>query len=510
MAEEPQRELAALDAGAGLERLARAGVLEARGDGRYTFRHRMLRDALKADTPAPLRRALHRAALHALLAGGDVTPESPDIPAPRLLRLAEHAAACGEHGTASRAFLSLGERARAAHRDVEAERAYSAALAHLPESHPLRERALGGRGRVRSRTQRFSEAIEDLAAARALADARGDDAAVVDLLLVEATLHDWLERPEDSQRAAEQAFLREERLADARLRLRCALARGRHHAREGRWREAVDVLAPAVAEAERLDDFESEAIGRLVLGVALAFLLRVDESAACFEETLTRSRARGDLLHLGTAHLNRLQLWLRLQSVEPALVDLREAVRVARELGHVQLERWASYNLAEVYHWSGRSPEALPYARRALALGERFFGDARVALDAVLVARVAAVLGESTLAHESLAWVEHRVPAGQLGPMMRVHMELTRKLLARADHPPVPEEELAAWQELIDASAPVATDDEALEVLHHAIEAALASGQSTRARAWWDEAWKRSAGALHWKPRLSTLESRLG
>ncbi|MCY1073441.1 serine/threonine-protein kinase [Archangium lansingense] len=508
--EESQRELAALDAGMGLERLTRAGVLEAQGNGRYTFRHRLLRDALKADTPPSLLRTLHRAALHSMRARGIASPEATDIPMPRLRRLAEHAASCGEHDIASRAFLTLGERARAAHQDVEAERAYSAALAHLPEeSHPLREQALGGRGRVRSRTQRFREAIEDLTAARALAEARGDDAAVVDLLLAEATLHDWLERPEDSQRAAEQAFLREERLTDERLRLRCALARGRNQAREGRWPEAVEVLAPAVAEAERLDDFESEAIGRLVLGVALTFLQRVDEAAVCLEAVISRGRARGDLLHVGTAHTNRVLLWLRQQSVEPALEDLAQAVRLARELGHVQLERWASFNFAEVLHWSGRGPEALPHARRAQALGERFFSDAPVALDAVLVARIAANLGESTLARESLAWVERRVPPERLAPVTRVQVRLVERLLARTGLP-ADLDELDGWQAILDEAMPVASDDEALEFLLRALDAALTAGEPSRARAWWDEARQRAASAPIWRPRLAALEPRLG
>jgi tetratricopeptide (TPR) repeat protein len=507
--EESPRELAALDAGAGLARLARAGVLEAAGPGRYTFRHRLLRDALKADTPAPLRRALHRAALRALLPEG-TPPTGPEAPAHLLRRVAEHAAACGEHLVAARAFLALGERERAAHQDVEAERAYSAALAQLPEEeHALRERALGGRGRVRARTQRFREALEDLTAARALAEARGDEALAVDLLLEEATLHDWLEQPEASRRAAEQAFLREERVTEVRPRLRCALARGRHHAREGQWAEAAEVLGATVTEAERLGDWDSEAIARVVLGVALSFLGRLPESAASFEEAITRSRARGDLLHLASAHNSRVLLWLRQQSVEPALGDLRRAAEVARELGHVQLERVSSFNLAEVLHWLDRSREALPLARRAHVLGERFFGGAPVALEAVLVARIAATLGEAELARGSLEQVARHVPPEHLGPVTRIQVRLVEQLLARAAHPPGAED-LAAWRALLDEATPHASDDELLEILLHALHAALEAGQRAQARTWWDEARARLAGAPHWRPRLDALEARLG
>jgi len=503
---EALQELATLDAGAGLGRLTRAGVLKATRPGHYTFRHRMLREALEVDTPAPLRRALHRAAFHALTATGSSTP----APVHLQRRVAEHAAACGEHLTAAQSFLSLGEHLRASHRDVEAEQAYSAALAQLPEPEQhLREQALGGRGRVRGRTQRFREALEDLAAARALAEAREDTAAVVDLLLEEATQSDWLERPDATRHAAEQAFLREERLTDARLRLRCALARGRHHAREGQFPEAVEVLGAVVAEAERLGDWDTEAISRVVLGVALSFLGRLDESAACFEETLARSRIRGDLLHLASAHNSRVLLWLRHQSVEPALQDLQRTVELARELGHAQLERIASFNLAEVLHWLGREGEALPYARRAHALGQRFFGDAPMPLEAVLVARIVAAGAEPALARESLEWVERHVSAEHVGPVTRVQMGLVRQLLAQGSRTPGPED-LDAWQGLLDEAAPHASDDELLELFLHALTTALAAGQGSRARAWWEQAQPRVAGAPHWKPRLAPLEHPLG
>lgn len=466
----------------------------------------MLREALEVDTPAPLRRALHRAALQALTADGGSEP--PPLHLQR--RVAGHAAACGEHLTAARAFLALGEQCRARHQDVEAERAYSAALTHLPEPEEhLREQALGGRGRVRGRTQRFREALEDLSSARVLAEAHGDEAAVVELLLEEATLSDWLERPEATRHAAEQAFLREARLTDERLRLRCALARGRHHAREGQWAEAVEVLTAVVAEAERLGDWDTEAISRVVLGVALSFLGRLSESAASFEEAITRSRARGDLLHLASAHNSRVLLWLRHQSVEPALRDLERTVELARELGHAQLERIASFNLAEVLHWLGDEARALPYARRAQALGERFFGDMPMPLEAVLVARIAAAGGELELARESLAWVERHVPAERLGPVTRVQVGLTRQLLLQRSRPPGLED-MGTWQGLLDEAAPHASEDELLELYLHALTTALAAGEEARARDWWSQARARLDGAPHWRPRLAPFERQLG
>jgi hypothetical protein len=129
-----------------------------------------------------------------------------------------------------------------------------------------------------------------------------------------------------------------------------------------------------------------------------------------------------------------------------------------------------------------------------------------VALDVVLVARIAAALGEEALARESLAWVERHVPPERLGPVTRVQARMVEHLLAPAE-PPAAQARLATWRALLDEATPHASDDELLEVLLHAL-AALPAGQAPRA--WWDEARARLEGAPHWRPRLAMLEARPG
>jgi hypothetical protein len=158
-------EAALVDAPAGLERLASLGVLKAVGRDRYRFRHPIVRDAHERLIPPAARRMYHDAARR-YLAAPAVSSEAA------LARLAGHAAGCGEHAQAARAYLELAASAARRHRYVEAEQHYTSALLLLPADDAAgRERALAGRGRVRTDLERHHDALHDLRKARALAEA---------------------------------------------------------------------------------------------------------------------------------------------------------------------------------------------------------------------------------------------------------------------------------------------------------------------------------------------------
>jgi tetratricopeptide (TPR) repeat protein len=163
---------------------------------------------------------------------------------------------------------------------VEAEQHYTRALALLPEgTTERRARALTGRGRVRHRLQRFRESLEDLTAARALAEARADHALAVDRLLEEATVRDWMEDVEGSAARTREAMERIERLDDPRLSVRCTLARGRLHVRMGEWEAASRVLSSAAEGAVAARDSETHMVALALWGAALTFLDRPEEAA---------------------------------------------------------------------------------------------------------------------------------------------------------------------------------------------------------------------------------------
>ncbi|NNB98256.1 protein kinase [Corallococcus exiguus] len=487
---------AALDAGAGLQRLTRAGLLRPTSPGRFAFRHPLLREALEALLPPAPRRALHAAALKASV-GDDVAERR---------RRAHHAAVCGAHQEASRDYLSLAEEARSGHLPVEAEQHYTRALALLPESDDARRaQALAGRGKVRHRLQRFRESLADLSAARALARTRGDAALEVDLLLEEATARDWMEDSDGSAACTREALDAIEPLDAPRLSLRCGLARGRLHVRQGEWAAAARVLTSTAEGSERARDHETLVVSLALLGAALTFLDRAPEAAERFDEALERCEAAGDGLHKAAVLSNRVLLWLRQGDVSRMEADLRRAMVLGRELAHAQMERWSTFNLAEVLYMQGRLDEALPLAQRAHELGVRFFREHPVPVDALLLARIQAAAGDEAAAARQLAWISERCPPESLPPTaimrrlveLQVHQQSTGAFRA------------TDWAALHTEADALASPDEKAEILLQATAIARRTGAMEEAFAWLERAGPAVAEAPLWSTRFHALRAAL-
>ncbi|HEX5747254.1 MAG TPA: protein kinase [Archangium sp.] len=485
--------MAGLDAGAGLARLERAGLLEAVGPERYAFRQPQLREALERALPAPWRRALHAAALRGLSGQGIAEQR----------RRARHAAACGAHEESFTAWFSLGEAARQAHRHVEAEQDYTHALAQLPEGDTARRaRVLAGRGRVRYRTHRLREALADLSAARALAGALGSTSLEVDLLLEEATVLDWLEDAEGSAARTREALEKAESLDDPRLSVRCSLARARQAWRQGDWARATRLLTATVEATTLARDTETRVIALMMQGTGLALAGEGEASARAFDEGVALCRKEGDALHLAATLINRTFLWRLRGDLEGNERDLREAIAVARELGHAQVERWSVGQLAECLHWMGRSREALGLARRAHELGVRFFGEHPVAVDAVLLARVDAALEDMKEARGQLDWLSAHCRPESTPPNT---LALWRLVELRVREAEAGIRDAGAWKVLAEEAQPHTSGDELTEVLHLATLSALQAGRRDEAREWLTRAESTAAASPLWRSRLEGL-----
>ncbi|MET0403228.1 MAG: protein kinase [Cystobacter sp.] len=484
--------VAGLDAGMGLARLERAGLLRAMGPERYAFRQPQLREALERALPTAWRRALHTAALRSLPPGDAETRAR-----------ARHAAACGAHAESFAAWFALGEAARRAHRHVEAEQDYTHALAQLPEDDgERRAKVLAGRGRVRYRTHRFHEALADLGAARALAHARRNTALEVDLLLEEATLVDWLEDSEGSATRTREALDKAESLDDPRLSVRCSLARARQSWREGDWARATRLLTATAESAMLARDTETRIIALMMQGTGLALDGQEAPSTEAFDEALALCQKEGDALHRAATLINRTFLWRLRGDLAGAERDLREAIALGRELGHAQVERWSVGQLAECLHWMGRDAEALGLARRAHELGVRFFGAHPVAVDAVLLARVALALGDVREARALLDWLGRHCAPEQTPPNTRALWRLVERGVHEAE---TGTRDAAGWHTLADEAAPDTSGDELTEVLHQAAVAAWATGERAEARQWLARARDTAGASPLWRARLEGL-----
>ncbi|WP_437292512.1 protein kinase domain-containing protein [Sorangium sp. So ce426] len=494
----------ALDPGVGLARLARAGVLVVRSASppRYAFRHPLLREAVEARIPPARRRALHAAVLQGLLGA----PRAAGARA----RIARHAAAAGDLAAAAAAHAELADEALARHDVVEAEQRFTAALrlAGLLErddaSTRARARALAGRGRARYRLQRFEESLADLRAARALAEAAGDRAGAAELLLEEATALDWLEDFPASAALATRAAELCAGLGDARLDARCLLAGGRSDCRDQRVDEGIPKLERAARGALAAGDHEAHVIARLVLVASLSVARRLDEAERHAEAVVEACLRAGDVFHLCTAYINRVFMWVKRREEGRAVADQREAVRLARELGHAQLERWATLNLAELRYWLGAPDEALPLARRSLDLQRRYFNQRPSPDDVLLLARIHLARGEHDEAARHLAEARASLPEPDLTPCARTLARLVQQAL---DDRAAGRFDAAAWRALVDEARQTAILHEHAEALHSAALSALRAGEGGEARLFLAEARATSAG--FWQQRFDEIERAL-
>jgi tetratricopeptide (TPR) repeat protein len=472
-----------VDVGVGLERLARAGVTRAGGEGTELASPALRRGLLATAPPAWIGRA-HAAAYAAHARAGARDAAS-----------ARHALAAGLHDDARAAFAALARAAIAEQRPEAAEEHATAALAITSDAAAARElRVL--RARARYRMQRFDDALADLDAARGAGSPSPHELAA--MALEEATIRDWMHDVDGSAASVDRAASIPEAWGDAVFRARHAVARGRTVWRRGALEDAQAMLAAAMKDAAALGDDETAIIAGLILGSALVYLGRLDDAARTYDGVVARCEAQGDRFHLAVACSNRLALWTRLRRADHAESDLRRAVRIARELGNAQLERIATHNLGELLYLRGDLRAALPLARRSLELQRRFFAAFAIPNDALLVARVLAVAGEEVAeARALLDDLDARWPPGARSASVDVLVTMTRALLAGDAGP--------SWDARIDAARDRGVLDEHAEVLHASVLAAVRASDPPLAGVRAVRARRDLAEAPGWIARIDAL-----
>jgi tetratricopeptide (TPR) repeat protein len=489
-----------LDVGFALAALERRRILRREEGERYSFQNGALGDAIYATLEAGQRARLHRSALEVCRAEAEaIASVQPELGA----RLARHAAAAGELELAAEQYLRLGDLAKARHRDTEAEHHYGAAIRHAAGGAPeALLRAYFGRGRSRYRVARVGEALADFAEARRFAAELGDLAMVAEALLEEATALDW-----SGEIAASSAKVDEARplvlaLDAPALRRRLSVAEGRSAWRRGQVAESIALLEPAVAEAALARDPEPHVIGLLILSFQLVAAGRLAEAEARFEEVIGLSNAEDDLPHLGAAYGNRVALWIARNQPARAVDDLERAIEMARQIGNPRLERVAAYNVAMLLLWADRAEEALPIARRARLLEERF-GDRPAASCSLLLARILLFLGEREEARALVAWADERCPPAPTNPDVEPYIVAYHRMLklvldgAGADG--------AGWEEAL-ALFDSLQVEEVLELLYWRTREALAAGRRREATEALATAARRRGDCSMWRNRFAELE----
>jgi tetratricopeptide (TPR) repeat protein len=490
--------LCEIDVAVGLSRLVRYGVLAPDAHG-HRIRQPILGQALTAAIPAARKRRLHAA----VLAHGRTAGWSGEW-------LAHHAAQAGESDLAAALSLEQAEQARGRHDYVAAEEHYSSALAHARFDSAVREAAISGRGRVRYRLQRFADALADLRRARALAEARSDAAASTALLLEEATVLDWCHAYAEAGAVAAEAAVRAGALGEPCLTAAADLALGRVCYRREDLAAAIPLLQQAATRAAALGEHETRVIALLLLAPALAYTARYAEAEARFEEVMAVCTAAGDEFHLAVAHINRQVLWMKQYQVDRAVADLEACIELGRRLGNAQIERPATFNLAELLYWRGDIDAALRLALRSRDMQRRFVHEP-VFDDALLLARIL-WRRDPAAARAHMDWLAENGRREDWPPHARLLHAMMEQVLAtlasghgQGDTAFWGTTWRAAWEDLVAQARAHALLDEHHEILATVVELACHCGQTAEARHWMQRARTEAQGAHLWLGRLDDM-----
>lgn len=470
---------APMDAGAALELLIAAGLLVGSPRERVAFRHSLVRDVVARTVPTGLAREIHRAALRYYASSPDVVEEAA------LFRRLRHADAAGLRPEAAALASELGRRAMARHLYLEADGLFSRALDLLEEAELATRLAIqAGRGRVRYRLGRYAESLRDFEAARAVAARCGDESALVDVLLDEATALDWVNDHAASAERVSEARRRAGIAEDPVLLARLEVARGRTLFRAGRWQDAVAVLEPAVIMAVDAGHaaYESAVVGLLLLGGALPNLGRAEEAETALARVASFCERRGDALHLGAALNNRRNLRIARGDLAGAIHDQQEFMRIGRELGMAGSEYMAEYNIAELRYLSGDAEGAEPHVERAMRLEARHPELADRPVAELLRARIAVFAGRLDEARLRLERLERFRSWSASEVLLLETVACSVRGGSREK-----------WAELVASSSRDSLEQEPIEIAEFRAVAALRAGNYVEARRAYDEALARAA-----------------
>jgi DNA-binding CsgD family transcriptional regulator/tetratricopeptide (TPR) repeat protein len=345
-------------------------ILVADDDGRYRFRHALLREVVEDDLLPGERAALHLALARAL-------EQRVDEQAGAVLTaaVAHHFAAAGEQPAA----LEWSVRAATA-----AERVY----AH-GEAQALLERALELWDRVPDAEARAGEDhVSLLWRAGQAASALGHPAR--QLALYETALDELdpasdphraskmlegiaraqrsLNRPKSSIETLERAIELVEGVdgkeGEARARLLAGLARGRML--DGRFVDSAETARQALDATIKAGMRWAEGHARNTLGFSLAMIGEIDEGAEQLREAIRIARERDDLVDLGDAYVNYGDMLHLLGRSDEAIAITREGREAVGDRRPISI-MWLDCQIAEFAYDIGewqQAAESLPDAKR--------------------------------------------------------------------------------------------------------------------------------------------------
>ncbi len=365
-------------------------LIAADPDGRFAFRHALLREVAYEDLLPGERTSLHLALAHILDAR---TRESSEQTAQLATQIAAHARAAGEPALALRAAIEAAQGASAIHAHGEAAELLERALEWWDRVED--PRALVGMDHTELLTQ----------AAREHHHAQGGRSEA----LYEAALAELDELAEPVRTA---------RVLEELARTQWALARGDRSLETSR--RALALLPAGRADAER--------------AAVLAWIARTTglrgryrDAIEAAREALEEARRSDAGPHLESQLLNTLGMALAgCGEPERGAEELRNALALAESHGDAVAAAFAYGNLSDLLLLSGRTRESLRVALEGLEKVPASLGAEKLWLEAS-VAEAATALGQWALAERSLHVRERKLEGRWL-----INLRLRRAELALA------------------------------------------------------------------------------
>jgi CHAT domain-containing protein/predicted negative regulator of RcsB-dependent stress response len=158
---------------------------------------------------------------------------------------------------------------------------------------------------------------------------------------------------------------------------RYQMLRGYSLSRNGKYREAQELLGASTTEARRRGDYELEVDARLLRGTSLVSQDNLKEAALTFEDASENASLHG-LSYQQAAALSDLGVvQIKLEHYGDAIPYLERALKISRSSAAIQLSSLALLNMATCYYNLGELDKALQILQEA-AIAERGSGLATI------------------------------------------------------------------------------------------------------------------------------------
>ncbi|MBV9413519.1 MAG: AAA family ATPase, partial [Solirubrobacterales bacterium] len=343
-------------------------VLVANDDGRLSFRHALLREALYDDLLPGERSELHLALARAF---EDRADAEDDRGLELISAIAHHYATAGDQPAALRATVqaalaarevhAYGDAAELAERALELWPRVPDAASMIPLDHvellclaASAHRGAGGGARAETLLQ---HALGELDPA---SEPRRYSALLDDLSRVQWRLNRSMEAAETAERA--RALLPADEVSPERASLLAWWARTRHL--RGRYREALKEGGVALEAARAAGDRRSESEILTTMGMSQILLGDVDEGVSCLRQAIEIAREDDDLMSMYQAYSNLAEA-LSLAGRSPeGLATAKEGVKEVAARG-ARIPDWLLLTASDLSFETGDWRAARKYLDRA-------------------------------------------------------------------------------------------------------------------------------------------------